>query len=45
MFGVSGRVQREGDVVHIVAYKLFDLSEALASVGARETPFRCPMPG
>jgi error-prone DNA polymerase len=38
MFGVSGRVQREGDVVHIVAYKLFDLSEVLARVGGRKAP-------
>jgi len=42
MIGVSGRVQREGDVVHIVAYKLFDLSGVLASVSGRDTPFPLP---
>jgi error-prone DNA polymerase len=42
MFGVSGRVQREGDAVHIVAYKLFDLSEALASIGERDSVFPLP---
>jgi error-prone DNA polymerase len=36
MVGVRGRVQRAGEVVHIVAYDLIDLSADLASVGARE---------
>lgn len=40
MLGVVGRIQREGDVVHVVAYKLIDLSAELASVGGREAPFR-----
>jgi error-prone DNA polymerase len=35
MIGVKGRVQREGDVVHIVAHELIDLSSELASIGAR----------
>ena len=35
MLGVDGRIQREGEVVHIVASRLHDLSDALASVGAR----------
>ena len=42
MLGVVGRIQREGEVVHVVAYKLIDLSAELASVGAREGP--CPLP-
>ena len=42
MLGVQGRVQREGDVVHLVAHKLFDLSAELASLGAREVPFPLP---
>lgn len=42
MLGVSGRVQREGDVVHVVAYHLKDLSGALASVGGRDAPFPLP---
>ncbi|MFA4939490.1 error-prone DNA polymerase [Brevundimonas sp.] len=32
---VDGKVQREGDVVHIVATRLYDGSELLASVGRR----------
>jgi error-prone DNA polymerase len=42
MLGVVGRIQREGDVVHVVAYKLIDLSAELASIGGRETPFPLP---
>lgn len=42
MLGVQGRVQREGDVVHIVAAKLFDLSGQLASIGQRDTAFPLP---
>ena len=37
MLGVVGRVQREGDVVHVLAYRLIDLSAELATVGARDT--------
>jgi len=35
MMGVRGQVQREGDVIHIVAQRLDDLSGMLASVGRR----------
>lgn len=42
MIGVKGRVQREGDVVHIVAQELIDLSAELASIGSRETGFPLP---
>jgi len=42
MLGVEGRVQREGQVVHIVADKLIDLSSRLASISEQETPFRLP---
>ena len=35
MMAVRGRVQREGDVIHIVAQRLDDLSALLASVGDR----------
>jgi error-prone DNA polymerase len=35
MMGVRGRVQREGDVIHIVAQRLDDLSPMLATVGQR----------
>ncbi len=34
MFAVRGRIQREGEVVHLIADNLHDLSDALASVGS-----------
>jgi error-prone DNA polymerase len=37
MIAVQGRIQREGDVVHLVAHRLEDLSATLASVGERDT--------
>ncbi|WP_428645621.1 error-prone DNA polymerase [Roseibium sp.] len=42
MLGVKGRVQREGEVVHIVARELIDLSSELASVGTRNGAFPLP---
>jgi error-prone DNA polymerase len=42
MMAVHGRIQREGEVVHLVAHRVSDLSESLASVGSRDTTF--PMP-
>jgi len=42
MLGVEGFVQREGLVVHIVANKLIDLSDRLASISKQETAFRLP---
>jgi error-prone DNA polymerase len=36
MIAVRGRIQREGDVVHLVAQHLTDLSGELASVGDRD---------
>lgn len=39
MLGVRGRIQREGDVVHLVAHQLTDLSSELATVGNRDMPF------
>jgi error-prone DNA polymerase len=35
MMGVRGQVQREGDVIHVIAHRLDDLSAMLASVGNR----------
>lgn len=40
MLGVHGRIQREGEVVHLVADKLFDLSHQLASIGGRNPPLK-----
>jgi error-prone DNA polymerase len=42
MMAVHGRIQREGEVVHLVAHYLTDLSEALASIGGRDTAFLLP---
>ncbi|RWG34975.1 error-prone DNA polymerase [Mesorhizobium sp.] len=42
MLAVRGKIQREGEVVHLVAHQLTDLSGELASVGNRETPFPLP---
>jgi error-prone DNA polymerase len=42
MIAVHGRIQREGEVVHLVARHLTDLSSALASVGDRDTAFPLP---
>ena len=36
MIAVEGRIQREGDVVHLVAAGLHDLSDLLASLGDRD---------
>ena len=42
MISVYGRIQREGEVVHLVTRRLSDLSADLASVGDRETAFPLP---
>src|SRR5262249_23710990 len=39
MMAVYGRIQREGEVVHLVAHRIRDLSGALASIGSREERF------
>jgi len=39
---VHGRIQREGEVVHLVAHRLTDLSDALASVDGRDAAFPLP---
>jgi error-prone DNA polymerase len=41
MIGVEGRVQRAGEVVHLVAHRLTDMSAELASVG-RQGAFPLP---
>lgn len=42
MLGVEGYIQREGDVVHLIARKLHDLSADLAGIGYRNAPFPLP---
>ncbi len=39
MISVRGKIQREGEVVHLVARHIRDLSPDLASVGERDAPF------
>ncbi|CAN7694472.1 error-prone DNA polymerase [Rhizobium sp. LjRoot30] len=42
MLAINGRIQREGDVVHLVAQQLFDLSQDLSSLADRDSGFRLP---
>jgi error-prone DNA polymerase len=42
MMAVRGRIQREGEVVHLVVHRLTDLSAELASVGGRDAVFAMP---
>jgi len=42
MMGIHGKIQREGEVVHLVAQRLFDFSSDLASLGERDTEFPVP---
>ena len=42
MLAVQGRIQREGEVVHLIAHRLHDLSRILASVGERDVTFPLP---
>ena len=42
MIGISGQIQKEGEVVHLVARHLFDLSAQLDSVSEREDTFPVP---
>ncbi|WP_294252899.1 error-prone DNA polymerase [uncultured Sphingomonas sp.] len=44
MIAVRGRLQREGEVLHLIAETITDLTELLRSVGARDLP-RMTMPG
>jgi error-prone DNA polymerase len=42
MLAAHGRIQREGEVVHLVGHRLTDLSQELASVGDRDAAFPLP---
>jgi error-prone DNA polymerase len=42
MMAVRGRIQREGEVVHLIAYRIADLSGELARVGERDGAFPLP---
>ncbi len=39
MIGVYGKIQREGQVVHLVAYRITDMSAELASVGSKDRTY------
>ena len=39
MIAVHGRIQREGEVVHLVAHRITSLARELASVGERDEAF------
>lgn len=42
MIAAAGRIQREGEVVHLVAHQIMDLSRELTSVGEPERAFPLP---
>lgn len=42
MMAINGRIQREGDVVHLVAQMLFDLSGDLSGLADRDSEFKLP---
>ena len=42
MMAVRGRIQREGEVVHLVVHRITDLSSELARIGQRDEAFPLP---
>ena len=44
MVGIKGRLQREGQGIHVIAYSIEDLTPLLGEVGNRDFPYR-PGPG
>ncbi|KQV83532.1 error-prone DNA polymerase [Rhizobium sp. Root1220] len=42
MMAINGRIHREGDVVHLVAQQLFDLSDDLSALADRDGDFKLP---
>jgi len=42
LLAVRGKIQREGDVVHLVVQRLTDLSGDLGRLGERDDPLTCP---
>jgi error-prone DNA polymerase len=42
MIGCRGKVQREGEVIHVIAQHLTDLSGLLGAVGERDEAFPLP---
>jgi error-prone DNA polymerase len=42
MMAVNGRIQREGEVVHLIAQQLFDLTSDLSGLADRDETFKLP---
>jgi len=42
MMAINGRIQREGEVVHLVAQQLFDLTGDLSGLADRDEAFKLP---
>jgi hypothetical protein len=42
MMAINGRIQREGEVVQLVAQQLFDLSGDLVGLADRDEEFKLP---
>jgi len=42
MMAINGRIQREGEVGHLIAQQLFDLTGDLSSLSERDEAFRLP---
>ncbi|MBP2490852.1 error-prone DNA polymerase [Rhizobium leguminosarum] len=42
MMAINGRIQREGEVVHLIAQQLFDLSGDLSALADRDGEFKLP---
>lgn len=42
VMAINGRIRREGEVVHLVAQQLFDLSGDLVGLADRDTEFKLP---
>ncbi len=42
LMAIHGKIQREGEVVHLVAQQLFDLTSDLSGLADRDTSFRLP---
>ncbi|WP_457584497.1 error-prone DNA polymerase [Ensifer canadensis] len=42
MMAINGRIQREGEVVHLIAQQLFDLTGDLSSLAGRDEALRLP---
>ncbi|WRW39212.1 hypothetical protein U5G49_006267 (plasmid) [Rhizobium indigoferae] len=42
MMAINGRIQRDGEVVHLIAQQLFDLSGDLSALADRDGEFKLP---